>query len=221
MSSLISYTYFPPGSALLLRRLAHDLMGPLTVLAGNLQLFALRNDLPDTVIEKVEELYEQTNVLVNLIRKSSSYAGEKNWSGDSGNLQERFEDGAFFAGSVLARNGIQTQVTGMGVPKTFQGEPQLWTEWFAALLASIATFMEPRGKINLSAIEKGFRLQASPIQLSNPIQEEWISALKQPSITHSNPAVRYYAIVLLLNQIKCDSERQNDTLILNFTQTTI
>ncbi|MCX7835839.1 MAG: hypothetical protein N2450_07200 [bacterium] len=214
MSDTISYNQWPPGSALVIRRLAHDLMAPLTVLAGNLQLFALRNDLPEGMHQKIDELYEQTNVLVNLIRKTSSYAGEKAWTKNSGEIWERFQEGGYFAGSILARNGVQLEIIEPKCTLSLIGETQFWTEWFASLLASMAAFMEPHSTISLKDALNGFQLIASNVNVSIPLFEDWKSLIVKPNLIHPNPAVRVYTLGLMIANLKCELEIQNDQLTL-------
>lgn len=216
MSDLISYSQWPPGSALVIRRMAHDLMAPLTVLAGNLQLFALRDDLPDGMHTKINELYEQTNVLVNLIRKTTSYAGEKVWSGDSGELWQRFQEGAYFAGSVLAKNGIHTKESEPKCTFTLKGEPQFWSEWFASLLASIGTIMEPQGEIILKNLQNGFQLIVLPVDKNKNNFDEWIHMIASPELLNQNPAIRIYALGLMLSQLECKFQLNENMLFLNY-----
>ncbi len=195
----LNYSDWPPGEALGLRRLAHDLMTPITVLMGNLQLFLMRKDLPPPVAAKIEDLYKQAQHLMKMVQDSSQHAYDTVWSGTSGSIAERWEAGKEVASSVLTRAGVAVDIMQPTPTVIWNGEPEAWREWMGSVFASVANRMERGGKIELSATDRGWKLTASHLNLESNNFPEWLASLRAEQSDINLAGYRRYCELLVIN----------------------
>jgi hypothetical protein len=207
----LSYNDWPPGEALAIRRFAHDMMTPLTVIMGNLQLFGMRKDLPAPVEAKIKDLFNQAQNLSKLVQEVQKHAYELAWSGKSGPLNERWNEGIAVASSVLSRTSIQVEILEPPYTEEWKGEPEAWRGWFGSLLAAIATRLEHGGYIQLSSVENGWRIVTGPFAKSSFL-EPFLHAMETlDSYDLPTGIVRYHSL-LISNKCKPKIEYNDTTM---------
>ncbi len=214
----LRYSDWPPGEALGLRRLAHDLMTPITVLMGNLQLFMMRKDLPTPVSAKVEDLYKQTQNLMRMIQEAQKHAYDTAWTGESGPIWERWVEGNEVASSSLTRNGASIIITDPKCSAVWVGEPEAWSEWFGSFFAMISNKLERSGKIELSSHGNGWSVKASPVNSETENFTEWKELLTGESEAPHLTGYRRYRELLFLNECTPVAVLKDKVLTMEFVK---
>ncbi|MDK9698974.1 MAG: hypothetical protein OEM52_02320 [bacterium] len=215
-TSPLIYQDWPPGSALGMRRHAHDLMTPLTVIMGNLQLFGMRKDLPPQVEAKVNDLFNQAKNLLKMIQEIQRQGHEQVYGPESGKLYDRMKEGVDTAGSELTRSTVKVELQEPFCQDVWLGEAQVWREWFGSLFASLAGRLQIGGRIYVSCIEGGWQLQAKSLNTATDKLDYWLAVLERPMSEKEIIGVQIYHAMLALNRCVPVVTRDGETLTVEY-----